>query len=131
MKSLDCSPTEKQQGREQQKEKRDSKRESPGIALTEHQRAKPKCAAYHENRDSRGRRIQNDRAPDQEQREDPDDPPFSSLAEIVLSAGKNHDRGNPEKISGLIPIWKWTEILLVVPDRERGACQVKRDADCG
>src|SRR5207249_10671614 len=28
-------------------------------------------------------------------------------------------------------IWKWTEILLVMPEWKRGVCQVKRDADRG
>src|SRR6266699_6276114 len=130
MKSLEYLLAEKQQGREQQNNKRDSKRESRGRALSERQRAKPKCAARDEDHNSRERKIQYDRCHDQDQREDPDDPPFSSLAKIVLTAGKNHDRGEPEKISGLIPIWKWTEISLVVPKWERGVCQVKRDAGC-
>src|SRR6476620_2215177 len=131
MNSLDCLPAEKQHRREQQKKKRkrDSKCESPGRTLSERLRAKPKCAAGHEHRDSRARKIQNDRCADQYQRKDPDDPPFSSFAKIVLSAGKNHDRGEREKSPGLIPIWKWTEILVVVPECERGVCEVKRDAD--
>src|SRR6266567_6772436 len=124
MKSLEFLLAEKQQGREQQKKKRDSKRESQGRALSERERAKPKCAARDEDPDSRARKIQNDRCHDQDQRKDPDDPPFSSLAKIVLTAGKNHDRGKPEKISGLIQIWKWTEILFVVPEWKRGVCQV-------
>ena len=99
--------------------------------MSDRERAKPNRAARDEDYDSRARKIQDDRRHDQDQREDPDDPPFSSLAEIVLSAGKNHDRGEPEKICGLVPIWKWTEILLVVPEWERGVRQVKRDADCG
>src|SRR6266478_7465044 len=121
MKSLECLPAEKQQGREQQKKKRDSKRESRGRALSERERAKPKCAARDEDPDPRARKIQNDRCHDQDQREDPDDPPFSSLAKIVLPAGKNYDGGEPEKSPGLIPIWKWTEILVVVPECERTA----------
>src|SRR6266566_8911335 len=123
MKSLECLPAKKQHRREWQKKKRkrDSKREPPGRSLFERQRAKPKCAARHEDRDSSARKIQNDRCPDQDQRKDPDDPPFSSLAKIVLSAGKNYDRGEPEKSPGLIPIWKWTEILVVVPECERTA----------
>ena len=52
----------------------------------------------------------------QDQRQDPDDPPFSSLAKIVLNARKNHDCGESEKSPRLIPIWKWTEILVVVPE---------------
>src|SRR6266481_9139024 len=131
MKSLECLSAEKQEGGEQQKKKRDSKRESRGRALSEREHAKPKCAARDEDPDPRARKIQNDRCHDQDQREDPDDPPFSSLAKIVLTAGKNYDGGEPEKISGFIPIWKWTEILLVVPEWERGVCKVKRDADCG
>ena len=84
--------------------------------MSECERAKPKCAAREEDPDSRARKIQNDRHHNQDHREDPDDPLFSSLAKIVLTAGKNHDRGEPEKISGLVPIWKGTEILLVVPE---------------
>ena len=38
---------------------------------------------------------------------------------------------SPKRSPGLIEIWKWTEILLVVPEWERGMRQVKRDADCG
>src|SRR6266576_6659059 len=110
---------------------RESKREPPGRALSERQRTKPKCAARHEDCESRARKIQNDRCPDQDQCEDPDDPPLSSLAKIVLNARKNYDRGEPEKSPGLIPTWKWTEILVVVPECERGVCEVKRDADCG
>ena len=98
--------------------------------MSERQRAQPKRAAGHEDCDSSARKIQNDRCPDQDQRQDPDDPPFSSLAKIVLSAGKNYDRGEPEKSPGLIPIWKWTEILVVVPECERGVCEVKCDAGC-
>jgi len=99
--------------------------------LSERERAKPKCAARGNDPDSRERKIQYDRCHDQNQCEDPDDPPFSSLAQIVLTAGKNHDRAKPEKISGLIPIWKWTEILFVMPESKHGVCQVKRDADRG
>ena len=91
--------------------------------------AKTRCP----RRGSRLQRAKNsdDCHQDREQRQDPYDPPFSSFACIVLSAGKNHDRGEPEEICGLVPIWKWTEILLVVPERERGVRQVKRDADRG
>src|SRR5439155_26336009 len=130
MKSLEYLPAEKQQGREEQKKKRESERESPERALSERERAKPKCAARDEDPDPRARKIQNNRCHDQDQRENPDDPPFSSLAKIVLTAAKKHDRGEPEKISGLIPIWKWTEIVLVVPGWECGVCQVKRDPGC-
>src|SRR5436309_10725230 len=55
MKSLECLPSEKQQRRESQKKKkkRDYKRELPERALSERQRAKPKCAARHEDCDSK------------------------------------------------------------------------------
>lgn len=99
--------------------------------MSDRERAQPKCAARGEDADSIARKIQEDGCHDQDQREDPDDPPFSSLAKIVLTTGKNHDRGEPEEIFGLVPIWKWTEILLVVPEWKRGVCQVKRDADRG
>src|SRR6266568_1984680 len=122
MKSLECLPVEKHQSSEEEEKKRDSKRESRGRPLSERERAKPKCASCDEDPDSRARKIQNHRCHDQNQCENPDDPPFSSLAQIVLTAGKNHDRGEPEKISGLVPFWKWTEILRVVPEWERGVC---------
>ena len=99
--------------------------------MSDRERAKPKRAARDEDPDSSARKIQDDCRQDREQREDPDDPPFSSFAYIVLSAGKNHDRSEPEEICGLVPIWKWTETLLVVPERKRGVRQVKRNADRG
>ena len=99
--------------------------------MLERKRAKPKYAARNQDHDSGTRRIQNDRCHDQHQRDDPEDPPFSSLAKIVLTAGRNHDRGEPEKISGLIPIWKWTEISSVAPEWKRRVCCVKYDAGCG
>ena len=99
--------------------------------MSERERAKPKCAACEEDSDSRARKAQNGRYHDHDQRENPDDPPFSSPAKIVLSAGKNHDPSESEKISSLISILERTEISLVVPECRCGVCRVKRDADCG
>src|SRR4029077_2217930 len=110
---------------------RDTERESRRRGLSERERAKPKCAPYQEDSDSRARRTQHDRYHDHDERRNPDDPPLSSPAKIVLGAGQDHDPSESEKISTLIWIWEWTEISLVLPEGYRDVCPVGRDADCG
>src|SRR5438067_2305743 len=68
---------------------------------------------------------------DQRQRDQPKDPAFSSLPDILLSAGEDDDGGQSEKVRGLVPIRERPESTFVMPERQCGVAGAKRNAERG
>ena len=83
------------------------------------------------NEDAGTREIENDRRHDEGESEQPNDPAFPAVPDIILAARQDHDRRETEEIGRLIAIRERAESTLVVPERKGGVGGMERDAKPG
>src|SRR5712691_6904393 len=131
MKSFECLAAKKKNRGDQQEQKRNPQRNPAGRSSAHHDGRDPKRATAEKNGEPGARQIQNDRSDKNAEPDQPEDPALSSVAKIVLPAGEERNRRNPEEIGRLVPIRKGTKAALVDPERQTGVRQVKQDADRG
>ena len=82
-------------------------------------------------RDAGAREIEDDRGDEDGESEQPDDPAFPAVPDIILAAGQDHDRGETEEIGRLIAIRERPEAALVVPERKSGVSVIEGEAKRG
>src|SRR2546423_1213132 len=99
--------------------------------LPEREPPEPERAARHQKQNARARKIQNDADHNHGQRNEPENPAFAAMTNIFLAARENDNRGDSEKVCGLVPIRERTETAFVMPERERGVSGAKGNADPG
>ena len=95
-----------QHDRQQNKQDGKPERDPRGGALAQDERAEPERAPGHEDEDAGPREIENDRGDDDAECQQPDDPAFPAVPDVVLAARQDHDRGQTQKIGRLIRLGK-------------------------
>ena len=131
MKAFEGLPAEDQHHRQQNEQRGKAERNPRRRALAQGERAEPECASGHKNEDAGAREIEDDRGDDDSESEQPNDPAFPAVPDIILAARQDHDRRETEKIGRLIAIWKRPESTLVVPERKGGVSGMECDAKRG
>src|SRR5712691_3049373 len=106
MKSFERLAAKKKNRADQQEQKRNPKRDPAGRSPAHHNGRDPKRATAEQNGEPGARKIQNDRSDKDAEPDQPENPALSSVAKIVLPAGQDCNRRNPEEIGRLIPIRK-------------------------
>jgi hypothetical protein len=85
--------------------------------LSKDEGAQPKRTSGDENHDSRAGKTENEGSNDYAEAKQPENPAFLSFTKVILTAGKNYDGSQSEKVSGLISIGERAKAAPTNPKR--------------
>src|SRR6267142_6123429 len=109
---------EEQNRGQQKQQERDTERNPRRRALPERNDRSPERTATHENNETGARKIQNDRRNENTECHEPEEPAFSSVTKVILSARQQHNRSDAKKIGGVISVRERPEAALISPKRK-------------
>ena len=91
MKAFKRLPAEDQHHRQQNEQRGKTECNPRSRALAQDKRAEPECASGHQNEDSGARKIEDDRGDDDSESEQPNDPAFPAVPDVILAARQDHE----------------------------------------
>src|SRR5438552_4203307 len=128
VKTLQGLSAEEQNRGQQKQQERDAERNPRRRALPDRNDRSPERTATHQNNETGARKIQNDRRNENTECHEPEEPAFSAVTKVVLSARQQHNRCDAKKIGSLISVRERPEAALINPKRKSRVRQVECDA---